>query len=54
MKTGKVFLLLVFLSSVLSSCSLIADIFKAGIWVGILMVVGIVALIIYLISKAKK
>jgi hypothetical protein len=34
-----------------SSCEVIGDIFKAGMWVGILVVVGIIALVIYLISR---
>lgn len=39
------------LLSTLSSCQLIGDIFKAGVWAGVLMVVGIVALVIFLLSK---
>lgn len=35
----------------LSSCEVIGGIFKAGVWVGVLAVVGVVALIIFLISK---
>jgi hypothetical protein len=34
-----------------SSCQVIGGIFKAGVWVGVLLVVGIVGLIIFLISK---
>jgi hypothetical protein len=34
-----------------SSCQVIGAIFKAGVWVGVLLVVGIVGLIIFLISK---
>lgn len=36
----------------LSSCELVGGIFKAGVWVGVLAVFGIVALIFFLISKA--
>jgi len=36
----------------LSSCQLAEGIFKAGVWVGVLVVVGIIALIIFLVSKA--
>ena len=43
------FLLLLMTS--LSGCELVGDIFKAGVWVGVLIVVGIIALIIFLISK---
>ncbi|RAJ82313.1 hypothetical protein CLV59_104539 [Chitinophaga dinghuensis] len=35
----------------LSGCQIIGAIFKAGVWVGILIVVVVVALIIWLISK---
>jgi hypothetical protein len=35
----------------LSGCELAGDIFKAGVWVGVLVVVAIVGLIIYLISR---
>lgn len=43
------FLLFVMVS--LSSCELVGDIFKAGVWVGVLVVVGVLALIIFLVSK---
>ena len=36
----------------LSGCELAGDIFKAGVWVGVLLVVGAVGLIIWLISRA--
>jgi hypothetical protein len=38
----------------LSSCEVIGGIFKAGVWVGVLIVVGIIALIVYLISRGSK
>jgi hypothetical protein len=50
-------LCLTFLSVVLlslSSCEVIGGIFKAGVWSGILLVVGIIVLIVVLISKAGK
>ena len=43
--------LLLFAMVPLSGCELIGDIFKAGVWVGVLIVVGIIALIVFLISK---
>ncbi len=44
---------LFFMITTLSSCSVIGDIFKAGVWVGVLAVVIIVGLIIYFISRAS-
>ena len=38
----------------LESCQAIAGIFKAGVWVGIVIVVVVVALILWLIGKAGK
>ncbi|WP_199768589.1 hypothetical protein [Sphingobacterium sp. HMA12] len=35
----------------MTSCSVIESIFKAGVWTGILIVVVVVTLIIWLISK---
>jgi len=35
----------------LSSCELIGDIFRAGVWVGVILVVGIIALILFIIRK---
>ena len=36
----------------LTSCEVIAGIFEAGVWVGVLIVVAIIALVIWLIRKA--
>ena len=38
----------------LESCQAIAGVFKAGMWVGIIVVVIIVALVLWLIGKARK
>ncbi|TDO21719.1 hypothetical protein [Pedobacter duraquae] len=40
-----------FLTSTLASCSLIEGIFKAGVWSGVIIVVIVLALIIWVISK---
>jgi hypothetical protein len=50
MKKLSLFPLLALLLS-LSSCELIGDIFKAGVWAGVLLVVGIVGLVIFLLAK---
>ena len=55
MKSNKLFMVvLLLISALLSSCEAIADIFKAGVWVGVLIVVLVVGLIFWLISRAKK
>ncbi|MBA3829788.1 MAG: hypothetical protein H0X33_12680 [Taibaiella sp.] len=35
----------------LTSCQVIGDIFKAGVWVGVIVVVVIVALVIFVLGK---
>jgi hypothetical protein len=44
---------LLLLISFLSSCEVIGGIFKAGVWVGILIVVAIVGLIVWLIGRGR-
>jgi len=36
----------------LTGCEVIGDIFKAGVWVGALLVIGIIGLIVWAVSKA--
>lgn len=50
MKKIEIFALSAFLLS-LSSCRVVGGIFKAGVWAGVLMVVGVVMLIVFLISR---
>lgn len=44
----------IFFSLLLSSCQAIAGIFKAGIWVGVIGVVILIAFILWVIGKVKK
>jgi hypothetical protein len=37
-----------------SSCSVIGGIFKAGMWWGIFLVVGFIALLLFLLSRGRK
>lgn len=50
----KSLILLFVLITTLSSCEAIASIFKAGVWVGVLIVVVIIGIILWLIGKARK
>lgn len=40
-----------FLTVFMSSCEVIGGIFKAGVWSGVLLVVGGIVLVIFLIAK---
>ena len=44
---------ILFVSLCLQSCSVIEGIFKAGVWVGILLVAVILFVIIYLFGRKK-
>ncbi len=39
-------------SILFSSCEVVGGIFKAGVWVGILIVVAIIVLIIFLVTRS--
>ncbi len=53
-RNNRLIFALTFIIFTASSCQAIADIFKAGVWVGIILVVVVVGIIFWLISKAKK
>ena len=46
------FVILVFSAMALTGCEVIGGIFKAGVWVGALLVIGIIGLIVWAVSKA--
>lgn len=56
MKNLKVYLmpLLVLLTFTLSSCELVGDIFEAGMWAGVIIVVLIILLITWLLRKIRR
>lgn len=47
------FIPLFVLAGMLTSCEAIGTIFKAGMWWGIIVVVAIVALVLWLLSRGK-
>ena len=54
MKNWAFYLLLVFVFSwVLTGCEVIGDIFKAGVWVGLLIAGLVIGLIIYFMTRRK-
>ena len=54
LKGSLLFGVLFLLSVSLTGCEFIGDIFKAGIWVGILIVIAIIAVISFLVVIFKK
>jgi hypothetical protein len=45
--------LIVMMMFLLSSCAIVGGIFKAGVWVGVLIVVFILAIIIWLVTRSS-
>jgi uncharacterized membrane protein YkvI len=53
MRQSHIFSIILLISIVsLAGCELVGDIFKAGVWVGAILVIGIIGLIIWMFSKA--
>ena len=53
MKNISYFALAALLMLGFDSCAVVGGIFKAGVWVGVLLVAGIIALILFLVSKTS-
>lgn len=43
--------LVLLLAMASAGCEIVGDIFKAGIWVGVIMVVLVIALVLWLVGK---
>lgn len=55
MRNNLVLLMLFFAGSfLLTGCEAIGDIFKAGMWVGVIVVVLIIAVVLWLIGKMRR
>lgn len=52
--SSRVMLLLLVVASVLASgCAVVGGIFKAGVWVGVIMVVLVLAVVMFIVGKAR-
>jgi len=47
-------LLLMLMTTTLTGCELIGDIFRAGVWVGVIAVLAVIALIGFLFSRTRR
>jgi hypothetical protein len=54
MKHFSYFFVFFFLCAVaLTGCEVIGDIFKAGVWTGVLLVILVIGIIVWLITRSK-
>lgn len=37
----------------LAGCEIIGDIFKAGVWVGVILVIAVIGIIAWIVSKSR-
>ena len=54
MKIKSAILVLTLFPLIFSGCELIGDIFKTGVWVGVIIVIAIVAVIAFIIKLFSK
>jgi len=47
------FVVLLFSTMILTGCEAIGDIFKAGVWLGVLLVVLVIGIIVWLFTRSK-
>ena len=47
-------LILVLLGATLSGCEIVGDIFKTGVWTGVIIVIAVIAAVIFGIVKLMK
>jgi hypothetical protein len=45
--------LLAFITLSTAGCELIGDIFQAGVWVGVIIVLAIIGLVVFVMGRAK-
>ena len=47
------FVLLLFSTVSLTSCEVIGDVFKAGVWTGVLLVILVIGIILWLVTRSR-
>jgi hypothetical protein len=49
--TSSILFLLIMCSAMISGCEIVGGIFKAGMWTGTIIVILVIALVIYIVSR---
>lgn len=53
MNQAVAFTLLVISTTMLAGCELVGDIFEAGVWVGVILVILVIGLVFWLFSRSR-
>ena len=51
MKSSGLLLGMILLSITLAGCQIVGDIFKAGVWVGVILVLAVIGIVMWLIAR---
>ena len=51
MKSSGLLLGLILLPITLAGCQIVGDIFKAGVWVGVILVLAVIGIVVWLIAR---
>ncbi len=53
-KNSLIALLLLSVTTTLAGCEMVGEVFKAGMWIGVIVVVAVVALVLWLLRKMRR
>jgi uncharacterized membrane protein YkvI len=53
-KNSLIAVLLMMLATTFAGCEAIGDVFKAGMWIGVIVVVAVIALVLWLLKKMRR
>ncbi|MEJ7828666.1 MAG: hypothetical protein WKF91_10730 [Segetibacter sp.] len=53
-KNSLIALLLLSVTTTLAGCEMFGEVFKAGMWIGVIVVVAVVALVLWLLRKMRR
>ncbi len=53
-KNSLIALLLLSVITTLAGCEMVGEVFKAGMWIGVIVVVAVIALVLWLLRKMRR
>ncbi len=53
-KNSLIALLLLSVTTTLAGCEMVGEVFKAGMWIGVIVVVAVIALVLWLLRKMRR
>jgi uncharacterized membrane protein YkvI len=53
-KNSLIAVLLITVATTFAGCAVFGDVFKAGMWIGVIVVVAVIALVLWLLRKMRR